>query len=81
MIEIEADTFRNTCPHDAAIFNKSLKTLANYLQLNHGKDVSEAVCNMMPANIILPDIPQPKPDPNKPALVLWELFLLFTMQC
>jgi hypothetical protein len=64
--EIEADTFNNTGPHDAAIFNKSLKNIANYLQLNHCNVISEAVCNMTPANIILPDIPQPKPDPTKP---------------
>ncbi len=47
------------------IFNKSLKNIADYLQLNHGKDVSKAVCNMKPANIVLSDIPQPNPDPNK----------------
>ena len=63
--EIETDTFNNTGPHDAATFNKSLKNIANYLQLNHGNDVSEAVCNMTLANIILPDIPQPKPNPTK----------------
>ena len=41
--EIELDTFDNTGQHDAAQFNKSLKNIANYLQLNHGNDVSEAV--------------------------------------
>jgi hypothetical protein len=49
-----------------AIFNKSLKNIADYLQLNHRNNVSEAIRNMTPANIILPDIPQPKPDPTKP---------------
>jgi hypothetical protein len=63
--EIEADTFDNTSSHDVAIFNKSLKNIADYLQLNHGNNVSKAIHNMTPANIILPDIPQPKPHPNK----------------
>jgi hypothetical protein len=63
--EIEGDTFDNTGPHNAAIFNKSLNNIANYLQLNHGNDVSKAVHNMKLANIILPDIPQHKPDPTK----------------
>ncbi len=60
------DAFDNTRPHDAAIFNKSLKNIADYLQVNHGNNVSKAICNMMPANISPPDIPQPKPNPNKP---------------
>jgi hypothetical protein len=49
-----------------ATFNKSLKNIADYLQLNCGIDVSKAICNMTPAYIFFPDIPQPKPDPNKP---------------
>jgi hypothetical protein len=65
--EIEANTFDNTGPHDAAIFNKSLKNITDYLQLNHGNNVSEAIRKMMLANIVLPEIPQPsKPNPNKP---------------
>jgi hypothetical protein len=68
--EIETDTFNNTGPHDTATFTKSLKNIANYLQLNHGNNLSEAVCNMTPANIMLPDIPQPKPDPTKLGAVL-----------
>ncbi len=68
--EIEADVFENTGPHDEATFNKSLKNIANYLQLNHGNNVSKAVCNTTPANIILPDIPQPKPDPTKPGKLI-----------
>jgi hypothetical protein len=31
--EIKNDTFDNTGPHDAALFNKSLKNIANYFQL------------------------------------------------
>jgi hypothetical protein len=42
--EIKFDTFNNTGPHNAAQFNKSLKNIADYLQLNHGNDVSEAEC-------------------------------------
>jgi hypothetical protein len=64
--EIETNTFDNTGPHDAATFNKSLNNIADYLQLNHGNNISEAICNMTPANIILPDNPQPKPDPTIP---------------
>jgi hypothetical protein len=65
MKEIKTDTFDNTGPHDATTFNKSLKIIADYLQLNHGNNVSKAVRNMTPANSILPDIPQPKPNPTK----------------
>ncbi len=64
--EIETNTFDNIGPHDSAAFNKSLKNIASYLQLNHGNDISKAVCNMTLANINLPDIPQPKLDPTKP---------------
>jgi hypothetical protein len=48
-----------------AIFNKSLKNIANYIQFNHGNSISEAVGNITPANITLLDIFQPKPNPNK----------------
>jgi hypothetical protein len=41
--EIENNTFDNTGPHDAALFNKSLKNIANYFQLQHGNDISEAM--------------------------------------
>jgi hypothetical protein len=77
--EIKADTFNTTSPHDAAIFKKSLKNIADYLQLNHGNDVSKAVRNMTPANIILPDIPNPSPTPisrgtSSPSLKLTRTF-------
>ena len=62
--EIEFDTFDNTGQHDAAQFNKSLKNIADYLQLNHGNDVSEAVRNLTPVNITVPPQPTGEIDPN-----------------
>jgi hypothetical protein len=62
--EIEYDTFNNTGPQDAAQFNKSLKNIPDYLQLNHGNDVSEAVRNMSPVIIAIPPVPVGKSDPK-----------------
>ena len=62
--EIEQDTFDNTGQHDAAQFNKSLKNIADYLQLNHGNDVSEAVRNLTPVNIAIPRQPMGAIDPS-----------------
>ncbi len=62
--EIEFDTFNNTGPHDAAQFNKSLKNITDYLQFNHGNNVSEAVCNMTTIHIAIPPVPVGKIDPN-----------------
>jgi len=62
--EIEQDTFDNTGHHDAAQFNKSLKNIAAYLQLNHGNDVSEAVRNLTPVNIAIPRQPMGAIDPS-----------------
>ena len=62
--EIEFDTFDNTGQHDAAQFNKSLKNIADYLQLNHGNDVSEAVRNLNPVNIAIPPQPVGEVDPS-----------------
>ncbi len=62
--EIENDTFNNTGPHDAALFNKSLKNIVNYLQLNHGNDVSEAVWNMALVTIMIPPKPTAPPNPK-----------------
>ena len=55
--EIEQDTFDNTGQHDAAQFNKSLKNVADYLQSNHGSNVSESVRNLTPVNIAIPRQP------------------------
>ncbi len=60
--EIKNDTFDNTGPHTAALFNKSLKNIADYLQLHHGNDVSKAVRNMAPVTIIIPPKPTSPPD-------------------
>ena len=54
--EIEFDTFDNTGQHDAAQFNKSLKNIADYLQLIHGNDVSEAVQNLTQVIIDIPPL-------------------------
>jgi hypothetical protein len=60
--EIKYDMFDNTGPHDAALFNKSLENIADYIQLNLGNDVSEAVQNMSPVIIAFPPVPVGKPD-------------------
>jgi hypothetical protein len=62
--KIKFNNFDNTGPHDATQFNKSLKNIADYLQLNHGNDVSEAVCNMTTVHIAIPLMPVGKIDPN-----------------
>jgi hypothetical protein len=68
--EIEFDIFDNTGPHDAAQFNKSLKNITDYHQLNHGNDVSEAVQNFTPVTITVPPTPSGKPDPNDASKIL-----------
>jgi hypothetical protein len=55
--EIKLDTFNNTGPHNAVEFNKSLQNIADYLQLNHGNNVSKAVRNLTPVTIIVPPAP------------------------
>ena len=62
--DIEFDTFDNTGQHDAAQFNKSLKNIADYLQLNYWNDVSEAVRNMTTVNIPIPATPLGELDPS-----------------
>jgi hypothetical protein len=61
--EIKNDIFDNTGPHDAANFHRSLKNIANYLQLMHRNDVSEAIRNLTPITITLPPLP-PTVDPG-----------------
>ncbi len=68
--EIANDIFDNTGPHDAATFNKLLKNIVDYLQLQHGSDVSEAVRTMMPTTITIPATPTPQPDPTNPGNVI-----------
>jgi hypothetical protein len=55
--EIEFDMLDNTSSHDAAQLNKSLKNIADYLQLNHGNDISKAVQNLTPLTITVPPTP------------------------
>jgi hypothetical protein len=58
--EIKFNTFDNTGPHDTVQFNKSLKNIADHLQLVHGNNVSKAVHNMAPVKIDIPPAPQGK---------------------
>jgi hypothetical protein len=44
-----------------------LKNIADYLQLIHNNNTSEAVHNMTPIVITLPPIPQPTKDPDNAA--------------
>ena len=60
----------NTGQHDAATFNKSLKNVADYLQLELGNDVSEAVRNMTDTTITIPAAPTPTPDPKDPKVMI-----------
>ena len=68
--EIAEDIFDNTGQHDATTFNKSLKNIANYPQLELGNDVSEAVRNMTDTTITIPAAPTPKPDPKDPTVMI-----------
>ena len=52
--EIADNIFDNTGTNDAALFNKSLRNIADYLQLTLGNDVSEEVRNMAPITIVIP---------------------------
>jgi hypothetical protein len=68
--EIANNIFDNTGPHDAATFNKLLKNMADYLQLQHGSNVSEAVRNMTPTMITILATPTPQPDPTNPGNII-----------
>jgi hypothetical protein len=61
--ELEDNTFYNTGPNNAANFHWSLKSIANYLQLQHGANVSKAVQKMSTVTVTIPCVPQPKEDP------------------
>ena len=54
--EIKNDIFDNTGPHDAALFHRSLKNIADHLQLIAGNDVSEAIRDM---KLVIINIPPP----------------------
>ena len=68
--EIEHDTFNNTSPHDATLFNNSLKNITDHLQLTHGNEVSKAIRNLTKVTISVPPAPTGKPDPVDPSLIL-----------
>ena len=68
--DIEFDLFDNTGLNDAANFNRSLKNIADYLQLQLRNDVFEAICNMMPMPSTIPPAPTGRPDPNNPNVTL-----------
>jgi hypothetical protein len=51
--------FDNTGPHDAANFQRTLKTIGNYLHTTYGADVANAIRTMTPVTITLPDAPKP----------------------
>ncbi len=67
---LENDIFDNTGAHDAAMFHRSLKQIADYIQLNYGNQVSEAIQTMTPVIIDIPDVPQDKQDPDDPTNII-----------
>ncbi len=67
---LESDIFDNTGAHDAAMFHRSLKQIADYIQLNYGNEVSEAFRTMTPVIIDIPNVPQDKQDPDDPTNII-----------
>jgi hypothetical protein len=63
---IEHDIFDNTGAYDATNFHRSLKHIADHLQMSCGNEVSEAIRMMTPVNITIPLVPTGKADPNDP---------------
>ena len=57
----------NTSAHDAAMFHRSLKQIADYIQLNYGNEVSEATRTMTPVIIDIPAVPKDNQDPDDPS--------------
>ena len=56
--------------HDAAMFHRSLKQIADYIQLIYGNEVSEAIRTMTPVIMDIPAVPQDKQDPNDPSKII-----------
>ena len=52
------------------MFNKSLKNITNYLQLELGNNISEAVRNMIHTTITIPAAPTPTPDHKDPKVII-----------
>jgi hypothetical protein len=67
---LENNNFDNTGTHDAAMFHRSLKQIADYIQLNYGNEVSEAIRTMTPVIIDIPAVPQDKQDPTDPSKII-----------
>jgi hypothetical protein len=67
---LENDIFDNTGAHDAAIIHRSLKQIADYIQLNYGNEVSEAIRTMTLVIINIPTVPQDKQDPADPSKII-----------
>ena len=61
---IEHDIFDNTGFHDAANFHRSLKHIADHLQLTCDNEVCKAICTMTPVVINIPPVPKGLNDPN-----------------
>jgi hypothetical protein len=56
--ELKGDIFDNTGPHDAANFHKAVKKIADYLQLEHRSNVSNAVHTLtLPPDSEIPEPP------------------------
>jgi hypothetical protein len=56
--------------HDVAMFHRSLKKIVDYIQLNYGHEVSEAIRTMTPVTINIPAIPKDKPDTADPSKII-----------
>ena len=52
------------------MFHCSLKQIADYIQLNYGNEVSEAIRTMDPVIIDIPAVPQDKQDPDDPSKII-----------
>jgi hypothetical protein len=61
---IKQDIFDNTGAHDAANFHRSLKHIADHLQLSCGNEICQAICTMTPVIITIPAVPTGEKDPN-----------------
>ncbi len=70
---IEHDIFDNTGFHDAANFHRSLKHIADHLQLTCDNEVCEAICTMTPVVITIPPVPKGIPQDKLSFLVTTSL--------
>jgi hypothetical protein len=67
---LENNILDNTGAHDAAMFHRSLKQIADYIQLDYGNEVSKAIRTMTPVIIDIPAVPQDKQDPDDPTNII-----------